>query len=176
MTCIAEIVRCSCLFSPADGCSLLRLTAQALRRGRKRRQILKGMYLEIIAIVKNLSSLLIALPSGVKPKLETLTFVTTCLRLLDCLKHKSAQSAWPNSYSFWCSSCKIPSRIRNVGDMDFLDISIVLWRSASPFPWRKVRRVVFVRHYRGNTFEKVFPCHVFTLTNGVFKNSIVLLP
>lgn len=54
--------------------------------------MLKGMCLEIIAIVKNLSLLLSALPSGVKPKLETLTFVTTCLRLLDCFKQRSAQS------------------------------------------------------------------------------------
>lgn len=90
------------LLSPADGHSPLRVIA--LRHGRKIRQIFKGMYLEITAIGKNLSPLLISLPSGVQPNLEMLTFVTTCLRLLDCLKHRSAQSTWPNSYSFWCSS------------------------------------------------------------------------
>lgn len=86
-------------------------------------QILKGMCLEIIAIVKNLPSLLVALPSGVKPKLETLTFVTTCLRWLDCLKHSQCDLIpIPSDVP----ADKIPSGIRNVGDMDFLDINIVL--------------------------------------------------
>lgn len=120
MTCVAEIFRCSFSFSPADGCSHLWLTVQALRRGRKMRQILQGMCLEFIAIVKNLSSLLIARPSGVKPKLEMLTCVTTCLRLLD--HGQRDLICIPSDVP----ANKIPSGIRNVVDMDFLDISIIL--------------------------------------------------
>lgn len=36
VTCIVEIVRCSCLFSPADGCRFLQLTVQAARSGGER--------------------------------------------------------------------------------------------------------------------------------------------
>lgn len=50
------------------------------------------MYLETIVIVKTLFSLLIAFLPVVKPKPGTLTFVITCLKFLDHLKHRSAQS------------------------------------------------------------------------------------
>lgn len=84
------------------------------------RQILEGMCLEFTAIVKNLSSLLIAHPSGVKPKLELLMCVTTYLRLLD--HGQRDLICIPSDVP----ADKIPTGMRNVVDMDFLDISIVL--------------------------------------------------
>lgn len=99
--CLAGIASCNCSFHQLMAtvpCSWLH------RHERKRRKILKAAYLEVIAAGKNLSPLLISLPSGVQPNLEMLTFVIACLRLLDCLKHRSAESVWPNSYSLWCSS------------------------------------------------------------------------